>query len=98
MNANALLEALGGAGNVKSVLVRSSRLLLDVISVERLDDAALSRLGVRGVARIAPTAAHVILGPTAEAMAQEMDNLLTWNTQCTKRLDLMTVAIGRRKF
>jgi N-acetylglucosamine PTS system EIICBA or EIICB component len=76
MDPDILLQALGGSGNVKSVEARSSRLLLDVVSVDRFDDEALAGLGVRGLVRIAPTSAHVILGPIAVAMEHEMSDRL----------------------
>jgi N-acetylglucosamine PTS system EIICBA or EIICB component len=76
MDPDALLQALGGSGNVKSIEARSSRLLLGVVSVDRFDDEALTSLGVRALVRIAPTSAHVILGPLAEAMAEDLSRRL----------------------
>lgn len=76
MNTQILLEALGGAANIKEVLVRSSRLLLEVASVDRFDEAALQSLGVRAVVRIAPTLAHLLLGPTAETVGRDMTRLI----------------------
>jgi PTS system N-acetylglucosamine-specific IIC component len=76
MNSENLLAALGGSNNVKAIQARSSRLLLEVGTVDAFDDKALLGLGVRGLVRIAPTIAHVILGPIAELMARDMKRCL----------------------
>jgi PTS system N-acetylglucosamine-specific IIC component len=64
--------ALGGAANLRSVDACATRLRVVVESQERVDEAALKRLGARGVVR--PSAHHiqVIVGPIADQIAREM--------------------------
>ncbi len=63
--ATALLAALGGRANVLSVEVAAGRLLLGLADVGALDRAALTVLGVRGVAETAVGRVHLLLGAAA---------------------------------
>jgi N-acetylglucosamine PTS system EIICBA or EIICB component len=71
-----LLAALGGRSNVRSVEPASSRLRIGVASAARVDDAAIRRLGMRGVAIAATDCVHVIVGPAAEAAVASLRELL----------------------
>ena len=71
-----LLAALGGAGNVRAVEPRSSRLCVTLASGEALDGQALSALGLRGFALAAPNSLHLLTGPDAQAWADELEPLL----------------------
>ena len=64
--AEALLDALGGAANLESVGACSSRLRLVVADRGAVSEPALEALGVRGVVRIGDKVVHVVLGPKAE--------------------------------
>ncbi len=64
--AEALLGALGGAANLKSVGACSSRLRLVVADRGAVSEPALKALGARGVVRIGDKVVHVVLGPKAE--------------------------------
>ena len=68
----ALIEALGGAGNLTSVDACTTRLRLTVVDGARVNAAALKKLGAMGVVRPAPTAVQVVLGPIADQVAGEM--------------------------
>jgi PTS system N-acetylglucosamine-specific IIC component len=68
--ASALLEGLGGAGNVQSVEASPSRLRVAVKDDAAVDEAALGRLELRGLARPAPGVVHLIAGPSADHLAQ----------------------------
>src|SRR5262249_15003131 len=50
--ARALLAALGGPANVRTVETAAGRLLVTAISFDSLDKSALSLLGIRGVAQV----------------------------------------------
>jgi PTS system N-acetylglucosamine-specific IIC component len=62
----ALREALGGASNVRTMETGAGRVLVTVKDAARIDEAALRRLGVRGIARPAPGSLQLLL-PTGEA-------------------------------
>ena len=68
----ALRAALGGVGNLAKIEANASRLRLEVRDDAAVDVAALRRLGVRGLARPARGALHVILGPDCAAAAQAL--------------------------
>ena len=59
----ALLAALGGATNVRSVEANSTRLLIGVADDLRVDEAALAGASPRGFARPSTGSLHVIVGP-----------------------------------
>jgi PTS system N-acetylglucosamine-specific IIC component len=68
LDVSALLAAIGGPENVVRLQDTSSRLVLDLKHPERIDAAALRRLGVRALARPASGALHLILGPAVQAV------------------------------
>jgi PTS system N-acetylglucosamine-specific IIC component len=66
----AWLDALGGADNVEEVRQRSTRLILSIADADRLNEAALKRLGARAVTRSDGGRVHLLLDePTAEGVA-----------------------------
>ncbi|HJV40699.1 PTS transporter subunit EIIC, partial [Caulobacter sp.] len=68
--ARAIAAALGGAGNLKSVDVCSSRLRVVLDDPAALDEAALAAVGVRGLVRVGENALHIVLGPDAERVGE----------------------------
>lgn len=52
VDAVAWRTALGGAGNLRQVAAKAGRLCLELANPAELDEAALARLGSRGVARV----------------------------------------------
>lgn len=74
--AEALIAALGGAGNLLSVDACTTRLRLTLARPDAADEAALRVLGARGVVRPGGDALQVVLGPTADAVAGEMREAL----------------------
>ena len=71
-----LLTALGGRANVRSIEPASSRLRIRVASTRAIDQAAIRRLGMRGVAIATADCVHVIVGPAAEATGESLRELL----------------------
>lgn len=65
----ALLAALGGAANLLKVEAHASRLLLEVRDGARVNEARLQAAGYRGASRVGEQAWHVIVGPSAAAVA-----------------------------
>ncbi len=74
-SASAILDALGGKANVKTVETASGRILLSVHDNTRIDPAALRALGVRGVATPAPGSVH-LLHADAAFLAEPLAALL----------------------
>ncbi|SRR5579871_5539080 len=70
--AEGFITALGGAANLLNVDACTTRLRLTVADGTRVDEAALARLGARGVVRPAPGAIQVVLGPIADQVAVEI--------------------------
>jgi N-acetylglucosamine PTS system EIICBA or EIICB component len=75
-DASALLAALGGQANVREVATCSSRLRIAVGDSGRVDEAALRALGVRGVVKPTASSVQVVVGPSAEALAEDLRGLL----------------------
>jgi len=74
---DAFVTALGGAANLVSVGACTTRLRLIVADNDAIDDAALSRLGARGIIRPSDKAAQVVLGPVADLVAEEIRGALS---------------------
>jgi PTS system N-acetylglucosamine-specific IIC component len=75
-DATRVLAALGGAGNVRSLTVAASRLLVEVRDAARADGVALVALGLRAVALPRPDCLHLIVGPAAPAASAALRELL----------------------
>ncbi|MGE4263649.1 MAG: PTS glucose transporter subunit IIBC [Desulfovibrio sp.] len=72
-NAQALLAALGGAGNVASLTaVAATRLRVELAAPGRLDREAARRAGAVAVMEAAPGVLHLIVGLRAVELAQAM--------------------------
>jgi PTS system glucose-specific IIC component len=66
--------ALGGADNITDIEVAAlTRLRVQVIDAARIDEAALERAGARGLMRVNNRLVHVIVGPTAAALAAALE-------------------------
>jgi len=76
-DADALLAALGGRGNVRAVTTRASRLRVDVGDPAAVDEARLDALGARGIVRPKPEHVQVVIGPRASALADDLRALLS---------------------
>jgi PTS system N-acetylglucosamine-specific IIC component len=74
--ARAFVTALGGAGNLTEVAACTTRLRLTLIDNKAIDEAALKRLGARGILRSATQGLQVVLGPIADQVAGEMRDAL----------------------
>ena len=74
--ASAFIAALGGAANLTEVEACTTRLRLGVVDSSAIDEAALKRLGSRGVLRPSKTSLQVVLGPIADQVAGEIRGAL----------------------
>src|SRR5262252_2369560 len=75
-DATRVVAALGAAGNIRSLTVAASRLLVEVQEVARVDRMALVALGLRAVALPHPDCMHLIVGPAARAASAALRELL----------------------
>lgn len=75
--AEGFVAALGGPLNLTSVAACTTRLRLGVRSREAVDEAALKRLGARGVVSPGAGQLQVVLGPIADAVADEIRVVLS---------------------
>ena len=73
---SAFVAALGGRSNLTSVEACTTRLRLMVVDQSKIDEAALSALGSRGIIRPSAHAAQIVLGPVADLVAEEMRKVL----------------------
>lgn len=66
------ITALGGAGNLLSVDACTTRLRLTLARLDTIDEAALKRLGARGLIRLGEQNLQVVVGPIADQVAGEI--------------------------
>lgn len=66
------VQALGGAANLVAIDACTTRLRLVLHDPKAIDEAALKRLGARGLVRPSERALQVVLGPLADQVAGEM--------------------------
>jgi PTS system N-acetylglucosamine-specific IIC component len=76
LSAATLLEALGGRANVREVKLAASRLCIAVKNADAVVNSRIAQLSVRGVARPAPDSLHLVLGPSAGAVFEELNAIL----------------------
>jgi PTS system N-acetylglucosamine-specific IIC component len=70
--AEAFVTALGGARNLTDVQACTTRLRLVLADNRSIDEAALKRLGSRGILRSSTQGLQVVLGPIADQVAGEI--------------------------
>lgn len=73
IDAAAFVMALGGRANLKGVTaVAGTRLRVEVVDVEAVDEAALRAAGAHGLMRLDRNVMHVVVGPAAAAVAYSL--------------------------
>jgi N-acetylglucosamine PTS system EIICBA or EIICB component len=70
--AQSWINALGGATNLARIDACTTRLRLNVVDQTRIDEAALKRLGSRGLVRPSADTLQVVVGPIADQLASEI--------------------------
>jgi PTS system N-acetylglucosamine-specific IIC component len=73
---HAMVVALGGGSNIRSVDACTTRLRLVLADTSRIDEGALRSLGARGVVRLRDGGLQVVLGPIADQVAGELRGAL----------------------
>jgi PTS system N-acetylglucosamine-specific IIC component len=75
-HAATILAGLGGAANVEALEAVSSRVRVAVRDDAAVDEAALAAVQVRGLARPGPGVVHLLIGPSADHLAQGLRALV----------------------
>ena len=70
------LRALGGAGNIQELQACATRLRLSLIDNGRIDESALKGLGTHGVLRAGKSNVQIIVGPLADQIAMEIQEVM----------------------
>ncbi len=76
VDAPGLLAALGGRDNVVDFTTSSGRLLIRAAQPEKIDESALSKLGLRGIARSAADKIQVLVAGPVESWSEPLRRLL----------------------
>jgi N-acetylglucosamine PTS system EIICBA or EIICB component len=76
IDAPRLLAALGGRGNILDLATCANRLLIRTARTDKIDESALSGLGIRGIARSAADGIQVLVSGPVEAWAEPLRRLL----------------------
>jgi PTS system N-acetylglucosamine-specific IIC component len=66
---SAMIAALGGPANLETVDACTTRLRLTIANHDLIDEAALRRLGARGLVRPSSNTLQIVLGPIADQVA-----------------------------
>ena len=79
------VAAFGGRDNLRSVDACTTRLRLIVENPDRIDEAALRRLGARGVLKLGSNDVQVVLGPIADGVAGDIRAALSQTAATSPR-------------
>ncbi|QQK07277.1 PTS transporter subunit EIIC [Miniphocaeibacter halophilus] len=71
-----VIKGLGGKENITSINNCISRLRVDIINMDKLDEDILKRTGSMGIVRPSDTHIHVIYGPKVEKIANAVKEVL----------------------
>ncbi|TDE41554.1 PTS sugar transporter [Nonomuraea mesophila] len=72
---NALIAALGGAGNIIEIEPCITRLRTEVRDASMVDQAALKAAGAHGV-MAAGNVVQVVVGPEADTIASDIEDII----------------------
>lgn len=89
------VRALGGAANLLKVDARTTRLRLSVADNQAIDEAALRKLGARGVVRPAAGTLQVVVGPVADQLAGDIRKVLKSGATSAARPKADVAALAR---
>ncbi|HEX7013423.1 MAG TPA: N-acetylglucosamine-specific PTS transporter subunit IIBC [Steroidobacteraceae bacterium] len=74
----AVLDALGGARNVRDAQLAGSRICVALEDAAALRESTLEQLPIRAIARPTPERLHLILGPRAASFFEELESQLSF--------------------
>ena len=93
--APAYVRALGGAANLKSVDACTTRLRLELVRRDAVDEAALKALGARGSVRVGDAGLQVVVGAMADQLASEIRASLSGGASSLDGAALIAALGGR---
>ncbi|WP_373599382.1 N-acetylglucosamine-specific PTS transporter subunit IIBC [Paraclostridium bifermentans] len=70
------IEYLGGSENITKVDNCATRLRLELVDTDKMNEKGLKSIGAKGVVKLNKTSAQVIVGTTVEFVADGMKNIL----------------------
>lgn len=70
------IEYLGGEENITKVDNCATRLRLELVDTDKINDKALKSIGAKGIVKLNKTSAQVIVGTTVEFVADGMKSLI----------------------
>lgn len=71
-----ILEAIGGKENIKNIDNCSTRLRLELINTDLINDIKVKTAGAHGLTKLDKTTAQIIIGPKVEFVAAELKKLV----------------------
>lgn len=74
--ADSVLQALGGKDNIVSVDSCITRLRVEVVNVEKVDDNVLKRLGAAGVLKVGKNGVQAVFGSKAQFICNDINQLI----------------------
>ncbi len=92
--AQGFIEALGGHANIIVVHACTTRLRLTLETVDSIDEPALKALGAVGVVRIGSGQIQVVVGPIADAVADDIRQHLRRSAPDSESAEAMLLALG----
>lgn len=72
-----ILEGLGGVENIKSIDNCITRLRVEIIDPDKVDDAKIKKSGISGIVRPNKTSIQVIVGGQVQFVADEIKKMIT---------------------
>ncbi|CAM5407918.1 PTS maltose transporter subunit IICB OS=Streptomyces tendae OX=1932 GN=GUR47_06290 PE=4 SV=1 [Streptomyces tendae] len=75
-DAAAMLDAIGGAGNIRSLDNCITRLRMTVADAERVDEARLKKLGAVGVIKLDGHNVQVVIGPQVQSVKDAIATMI----------------------
>ena len=74
--ADSVLQALGGKDNIVSVDSCITRLRVEVVNVEKVNDSVLKRLGAAGVLKVGKNGVQAVFGSKAQFICNDINQLI----------------------
>jgi PTS system N-acetylglucosamine-specific IIC component len=76
IDVQSLVHALGGASNIASLHARSTRVCVALKNGSLIDTQSVIRSGARALAQLDEHKTHLIVGPAAESLAQDLQRVI----------------------
>ncbi|MCQ2755144.1 MAG: glucose PTS transporter subunit EIIB, partial [bacterium] len=70
------ITAYGGKENITNVDACITKLRVEVVSADKVDEKKLKELGAKGVMRISAKSVYSVFGPKADVIKNQVNDLL----------------------